>query len=74
MSPIILPVAFIKTGEPPYWNADSDHAVVVVGIDDMYIYLNDPDFARAPMQVSHGDFGLAWLERDEFYAVLIPPA
>lgn len=66
-------IAFVKTGQLPYWDGDNDHAVVIVGLDDEYIYLNDPDFANAPMQVSHGDFDLAWLERDEFYAVLIPP-
>jgi uncharacterized protein YvpB len=66
-------IAFIKTGELPYWDEDMDHAVVVVGLDEKYIYLNDPYFPDAPIQVLHGDFDLAWLERDEFYAVLIPP-
>jgi len=68
-SPIIVPV---RTIELPYWDADTDHAVVVVGMDERYIYLNDPAFARAPIAVTHGDFDLAWLERDEYYAVLAP--
>jgi len=67
--PIIVPV---KTRELPYWDEPTDHAVVVVGMDEHFIYLNDPAFVTVPMQVSHGDFDLAWLERDEYYAVLAP--
>lgn len=64
-------IAFLKTGELPYWDESIDHAVVVVGVDDQSIFLNDPAFPNAPIQVSHGDFDLAWLERDEFYATFI---
>ncbi len=67
--PIIVPV---KTLELPHWTEDTDHAIVVVGIDEQSVYINDPAFASAPIPVSHGDFGLAWLERDEYYAVLAP--
>lgn len=67
--PSIVPV---KTAELPYWKEDTDHAVVVVGLDDQFVYLNDPFFPVAPLRVSTGDFDLAWLERDEFYAVLQP--
>lgn len=63
-------IAFVKTGELPYWKRNIDHAIVVVGIDDTHIYLNDPDLPTAPTRVSIGDFDLAWLERDEMYAVL----
>lgn len=63
----------IQTGELPYWQATNvQHAVVVVGLDSDFIYLNDPAFLNAPVQVSLGDFDLAWLEQDEFYAVLTP--
>lgn len=41
-------------------------------MDAQSVYLNDPAFANAPIQVSQGDFQLAWLEHDEFYAVLSP--
>ncbi len=64
-------ITFVKTIELPYWGEAGDHAVVVVGLDDEHIYLNDPAFTTAPMQVSRGDFDLAWLGRDEFYAVLM---
>lgn len=68
--PCIVPV---KSGELPYWeNIDTDHAVVVVGMESASIYLNDPAFATAPFQVSLGDFDLAWFEREQVYAVLAP--
>lgn len=65
-------IALVKTIELPYWTESTDHAVVVVGFDEQYIYLNDPEFEVAPWRVSKGDFDLAWLERDEYYVVLIP--
>jgi len=46
--------------------------VVVVGLDDNFIYVNDPAFPDAPIQIERGEFDLAWLEWDEKYAVLIP--
>jgi len=64
-------IAIVQTGELPYWNTATDHAVVVVGLDEEAVYLNDPAFDNAPIQVSHGDFGLAWFERDEYYATLM---
>ncbi|MEZ4732190.1 MAG: hypothetical protein R3E79_34160 [Caldilineaceae bacterium] len=51
-------------------NKVADHAVVVVGFDEQSIYLHDPEFAESPINVSYGDFDLAWLEHDEMYAVL----
>jgi ABC-type bacteriocin/lantibiotic exporter with double-glycine peptidase domain len=60
-------IAFVRSGELPYWTMDTDHAVVVVGIDDQSVYLNDPEFPHSPIQVSQGDFDLAWLEWDELY-------
>lgn len=64
-------IASVQTRELPYWNdISSHHAVVVVGMDQESIYLNDPELTFAPVKVSLGDFDLAWLEQDEFYAVL----
>jgi ABC-type bacteriocin/lantibiotic exporter with double-glycine peptidase domain len=63
-------IVFVNTGELPYWETTVDHAVVVAGMDEKYIYLNDPDLPEAPVSVPIGDFDLAWLEHDEMYAVL----
>ncbi len=65
------PIALVETGELPYWNQSTLHAVVVSGMDEGHVYLNDPGFPESPVQVSLGDFGLAWFERDEFYAALM---
>ncbi|MGB0385764.1 MAG: cysteine peptidase family C39 domain-containing protein [Ardenticatenaceae bacterium] len=66
-------IVFVKTGELPYWNIATPHAVVVVGLDSQYVYLNDPEFDLNPIPVSLGDFDLAWFEHGEFYAVLQKP-
>lgn len=63
-------IAFVDTGELPYWKERTGHAVVIVGIDDDKIYLNDPAFKIAPQIVFHGDFSLAWFEMGEFYTVI----
>ncbi len=67
-------IAFVQTGDLPYWQENISHAVVVIGLDDNDIYLNDPEFATAPRQVSRGAFDLAWLARDEYYAVITQAA
>ena len=64
-------IAFVKTRELPYWEEDTGHAVLVVGLDDEYVYVNDPAMEDAPIQISRGDFDLAWLEWDELYAVFM---
>jgi len=61
-------IAFVKTGNLPYWTDNVDHAVVVVGVDETQVYVNDPDRDDGPISILHGDFELAWLERDYAYA------
>jgi ABC-type bacteriocin/lantibiotic exporter with double-glycine peptidase domain len=63
-------IAFVQTGDLAYWQEKVSHAVVVIGLDDDSVYLNDPEFAIAPMQVSRGNFDLAWLAQGEHYAVI----
>ncbi len=63
-------IAFVDTGQLPYWNESANHALVVVGLDEDHVYVHDPEFPIAPLQVSIGDFDLAWLEHDEMYAVI----
>jgi ABC-type bacteriocin/lantibiotic exporter with double-glycine peptidase domain len=66
-----LPViAFLFTGDLPYWQANTPHAVVVVGYDDTHLYLNDPAFAIAPQSVQWDAFMLAWSEMDYAYAAI----
>ncbi len=63
-------IVFVRTGQLPYRSDNTDHAVVVVGMDKQNVYVNDPESAEAPIRVSRGDFDLAWLEHDEKYAVI----
>jgi ABC-type bacteriocin/lantibiotic exporter with double-glycine peptidase domain len=64
-------IASVQAGQLPQWaGEDFAHAVVVVGMDAEYVYLHDPAVTIHPLRVSIGDFDLAWLERDEEYAVL----
>jgi hypothetical protein len=74
--PIIVPV---DTELLPYWvmrrdvsmeERITDHAVVVVGMDDQYIYVNDPDFAEAPQMVELTWFYDAWQNFRLRYAVI----
>jgi ABC-type bacteriocin/lantibiotic exporter with double-glycine peptidase domain len=66
-------IASVQTRELPYWNnIATQHALVVVGMDSNFAYLNDPELTSGPIQVSLGDFDLAWLDQGEMYAVLRP--
>ena len=63
-------VVFLDTGELLYWSEAVFHAVVVVGMDDAYVYINDPAFDQAPQLVTWGDLDLAWMAQGYFYAVI----
>jgi ABC-type bacteriocin/lantibiotic exporter with double-glycine peptidase domain len=65
-------IAFVNTLQLSYWEENAWHAVVVVGIDDTKIYLNDPFFDKAPQAISHLEFYLAWDEMDNAFAVITP--
>ncbi len=63
-------IVFVRTGELPYWTYSTDHALLVVGCDENQLFVNDPNHAKASMAVPRGDFELAWLERDCYYAII----
>jgi predicted double-glycine peptidase len=48
----------------------SQHAVVIVGIDQDNVYLLDPAAQSSVITVTHGDFLLAWDEMKFSYAVI----
>ncbi|MEZ4518590.1 MAG: C39 family peptidase [Chloroflexota bacterium] len=68
-------IVFVRTGELPYWEANTDHAIVIVGydIEKGELFLNDPFFENPAIAVPIGDFELAWSERDFYYATLQKP-
>ena len=65
-------IAFVRTAELPYWSFSTDHALVIVGLDEKSVYVNDPYFAEAPQVISRGDFYLAWMAFDHYYATVSP--
>ena len=68
----IPPIALVFTGELPYWDISTAHAVVVVGIDDASVWVNDPGQRDHPIKIARGDFQLAWDEMGNRYAILEP--
>jgi ABC-type bacteriocin/lantibiotic exporter with double-glycine peptidase domain len=63
-------VLFVRTGDLPYWQIDTPHAVVLAGIEADSAYLFDPAVDAAPAIVPTGDLFLAWSYFDYTYAVL----
>ena len=66
----VPPIAFVWTGDLPYWAINTPHAVVVIGLDNDNVYVNDPAVSISPQSISVGDFLLAWAEFDNRYATI----
>jgi uncharacterized protein YvpB len=63
---------FVDTALLSYWQETTQHAVVIVAIDEQYIYLYDPFFSSAPQTITHLEFELAWDEMDNTFACIAP--
>ncbi len=66
----IPPIVLVNTGELPYWQQTTAHVVVLLGIDQQTVYLNDPGLPQGNTAVSLGDFELAWDEMVNLYALI----
>jgi ABC-type bacteriocin/lantibiotic exporter with double-glycine peptidase domain len=64
-------ITFVDSGELPYWSEATNHAVVVIGLDEDTVTVNDPAFATEPQRIPVGDFELAWLNSDNACAIII---
>ena len=65
------PIIFLRTSELPYWQEDTPHAVVLVGLDRESAFLLDPAYEdEIPVSVTLGDFLLAWSHFDMVYALI----
>lgn len=69
-----LPViAAVQTWHWSHWGeVITEHAVVVVGIDQAHdlVYINDPYFPNAPIEMSLIAFECGWQEKDRQYVVI----
>jgi ABC-type bacteriocin/lantibiotic exporter with double-glycine peptidase domain len=66
-------IVAVKTLNWPHWEGIiTEHAVLVVGIDQAHdrIYIHDPFFAQAPIEMSLIEFEVGWIEQEGYYAVL----
>ena len=63
-------IVLVRTAELPHWGYATDHAVVVVGMEDQLVFIHDPAFAAAPIAIPLTAFELAWMDFDYRYAVL----
>ena len=63
-------IALVHTAFLDYWTESARHAVVVVGLDEKHVYLNDPAFESAPQTVSLDGFLTAWIEMDQISATI----
>jgi ABC-type bacteriocin/lantibiotic exporter with double-glycine peptidase domain len=67
-------IVFVDTHELSYWDQATNHAIVVVGIEDDYVLVNDPAFDDVARPILAAEFELAWLNADSTYAVIGPQA
>lgn len=64
-------IVFVQGGDLPHWSGKfSQHAVVVVGIENNLIYIMDSALPDGPTPVDEESFMLAWSWFDYYYATL----
>lgn len=63
-------LAAVDTVDLPGWSESTDHAVVVVGIDDSSIMYHDPWFDDGLYTVNRVQFESAWLYHDYVCATI----
>jgi len=66
-------IAFVNTGMLSYWDSETGHAVVIIGIDKSVIVINDPAQDKPELGVPLIEFEAAWIEQDLRYAVVSLP-
>lgn len=68
----IPPITLVLTTNLPYWSVQTAHAVVVTGIDDDAVIVNDPAFSANSQRVPRNAFMVAWSDFDYLYALIRP--
>lgn len=67
--PVIL---LVDTAQLPYWSSRTAHAIVLIGLDGLTAYVNDPAFDTAPLSVPFADLLLASDAMGNLAAVILP--
>lgn len=57
-------IAFVDTGELSYWSRITNHAVVIVGLDEENVLVLDPVFSATVRPIPQDEFQLPWLNGD----------
>lgn len=63
-------ITFLQAGDLPYFESEGFHAVVVVGLSEQIVYINDPALDAGPQSVPLDHFMLAWSEFEYECAVI----
>jgi ABC-type bacteriocin/lantibiotic exporter with double-glycine peptidase domain len=53
-----------------YWEIDTAHAVVVIGLAEDSLFINDPAFENAPQKATIDGFLAAWGEFDNLAGII----
>ncbi len=64
------PILFVKTGDLPYWQDNTAHAVVMIGYGENTVLLADPQFVHSPQHIDWDALMLAWSEMDYYFALI----
>lgn len=65
-------ILFVRTGSLSYWQLDTAHALVLIGLTSDLATLLDPMVGTNPIVVQTDELLLAWSYFDYTYAVLKP--
>ncbi len=66
-------IASVNTADLTYWSQAVDHVVVVTGLDDANVFVNDPALPDGGHPIPTTEFELAQLRFDLLCAVLTLP-
>lgn len=68
----VPPIALVLTANLAYWDRETAHAVVVIGMDNDTVIVNDPAYPASSQHIAHNAFMLAWADFDYLYALIRP--
>lgn len=63
-------IVLVNTKHFAHWTLETLHAVVVIGMDDVNVIINDPGMDQGSTLVTLGDFHLAWDDMANLYGVI----